>query len=174
MARVHSSGGFDFHVPNPNVGMTFPSFNSCVREISFEYSNKSVVAALIFPAEAFPEEALAEKALVLLLVLLVAAPVMFLCLLPPALVRFKDEYEERPPLLLLIFVVKVSMRGCFDSLMIVFFLCVVSKLFHFFYCLELVFPYFKLTKTMGVTRTKKSTSLKRKRKDGGDDGYAFN
>ena len=73
MARVHSSGGFDFHVPNPNVGMTFPSFNSCVREISFEYSNKSVVAALIFPAKAFPEEALAEKALVLLLLVLLVA-----------------------------------------------------------------------------------------------------
>jgi hypothetical protein len=118
MARVHSSGGFDFHVPNPKVGMTFPSFNSCVREISFEYSNKSVVAALIFPAEAFPEEALAEV-LVLLLVLLVATPVMFLlCLLPPAPVCFKDVYEERPPLLMLIFVVCM----CFDFYL-VFFCC---------------------------------------------------
>ena len=169
MARVHSSGGFDFHVPNPKVGMTFPSFNSCVREISFE-SNKSVVAALFFPAEAFPAEALAEV-LVLLLVLLVAAPVMFLlCLLPPALVCFKDEYEERPPLLLLIFVVSM----CFDY-------CV------FLWSDECCISFFSqkkhpttqkktqtITKTMGVTRTKKSTSLKRKRKDGGDDGYAFN
>ena len=129
MARVHSSGGFDFHVPNPKVGMTFPSFNSCVREISFEYSNKSFVAELIFPAEAFPEEALAEKALVLLLVLLVAAPVMFLllCLLPPALVSFKDEYEERPPLLLLIFVVVVVVSMCCD--LCVSFLCVRKTFF---------------------------------------------
>jgi len=129
MARVHSSGGFDFHVPNPKVGMTFPSFNSCVREISFEYSNKSFVAELIFPAEAFPEEALAEKALVLLLVLLVAAPVMFLllCLLPPALVSFKDEYEERPPLLLLIFVVVVVVSMCCD--LCVSFLCVWKTFF---------------------------------------------
>ena len=43
IAKVHASGGFDFHVPKPNVGMMFPSFNSCVREMSFECTPTTVV-----------------------------------------------------------------------------------------------------------------------------------
>ena len=43
IAKVHASGGFDFHVPKPNVGMIFPSFNSCVREMSFECTPTTVV-----------------------------------------------------------------------------------------------------------------------------------